>query len=53
MATPTRSWVRTWSGRMLINLFALAMHNDLRVSQFLNTVFAQPTVASDVVYTLG
>jgi glutathione reductase (NADPH) len=37
----------------VINLFALAMRRDLRASQFLDTMFACPTAASDVVYTLG
>ncbi len=37
----------------VINLFALAMRHDLRASQFLDTVFAYPTAASDVVYMLG
>jgi hypothetical protein len=29
------------------------MRRDLRASQFLDTMFACPTAASDVVYTLG
>ena len=37
----------------VINLFALAIWHDLRASQFLDTVFAYPTAASDVVYMLG
>jgi glutathione reductase (NADPH) len=37
----------------VINLFALAIRHDLRASQFLDTVFAYPTAASDVVYMLG
>jgi glutathione reductase (NADPH) len=37
----------------VINLFALAIRHDLCASQFLDTVFAYPTAASDVVYMLG
>jgi glutathione reductase (NADPH) len=38
---------------VVINLFALAMRNNLRAGQLRDTVFAYPTAASDVGYMFG
>lgn len=51
MATLTPTWVHLVGphAEQVIDLFALAMRQGLRVNQFLGAVFAYPTAASDVV----
>jgi glutathione reductase (NADPH) len=39
-------------GDEIINIFALAIHNDLTADQIKQTIFSYPTSASDVGYML-